>query len=112
MEGSQEYRDRIIRRIAECEEVIRDLEGSAAWRVVVADMERQRKYLDDHWQDITDEQKLQKARELKFAVLHILNLKKKYEEELEGLKKELEAIDKPEEVIAKDYDNETITEEG
>ncbi|HHI04324.1 MAG TPA: hypothetical protein ENL45_02145 [Candidatus Woesearchaeota archaeon] len=106
------YRDELVKRIADCQIVISDLEKSPAWAVVVSDMQRQRELLDNTWQDIIDEKKLQKARELKLAVMHILSLKNKYAEELASLQKQLEENDNPEEIVSKDYDNETITEEG
>ena len=99
----------IINRIAECETVINEIDNSGLWKIVIKDMEEQRRMLDDNWQEITDSEKLQKARELKFATMHILTLKLKYEEELKAKQKELEQLQNLETEVIKDYDTETIT---
>ena len=98
-----------INRIGECETVINEIDNSGLWRIVIKDMEEQRRMLDDNWQEIIDSEKLQKARELKFATMHILTLKSKYEEELKVRKRELEQSQNIENEVIKDYDTETIT---
>ena len=103
-----DYAQDIIKRIEECEIVVGELDASRVWQIVQKDLEEQRKQLDDFWQNITDTDKLQKARELKMATLHILNLKDKYKEELDARKKELGEYESPDKVIKKDYDTEGI----
>lgn len=107
---TKDYESELVRRIGECENVVNELDNSGIWRIIQADLQVQRKMLDDNWQEITEPDKLQKARELKFATLHILNLKEKYQEELEAKKKELATYQNVAEEIPKDYDLETVTE--
>lgn len=102
--------DLIVNRIAECQTVINEIDNSPLWRIVLKDMEGQRKFLDDAWQEITDSEKLQKARELKFATLHILRLKQKYEEELNARREDLRKYENIKTEVIKDYDLDTNME--
>ncbi len=106
------YITELKQRIEECEKVIFELDNSPVWQIVLKDLEAQRKMLDDNWQEITDPLKLQKARELKFAVLHILNLKQKYTDELKDKKRELKQFQSLDKEIPKDYDLESNYEGG
>jgi len=109
-ENEQDYTEMLSRRIDECETVISEIDNSGLWKIVLRDMEEQKKMLDDSWQDITDPLKIQKARELKFATLHIVNLRDKYEEEMKSKQKELAQLQNYKNEITKDYDNETKLE--
>lgn len=100
-----DYEQQLIQRIGECEIVINELDNSGVWKIVQKDLQEQRQMLDDNWQEITEPDKLQKARELKHATVHILNLKENYKEELEAKQKELKVLQSPETVVIKDYDN-------
>lgn len=93
-----------MRRLEECERVINELDNLTVWKIVCKDLEVQRQMLDDNWQEINEPLKLQKARELKFATLHILNLKQKYQEELESIQKLLGLMKNTENEVIKDYD--------
>ena len=93
-----------MRRLEECERVINELDNLTVWKIVCKDLEVQRQMLDDNWQEIHEPLKLQKARELKFATLHILNLKQKYQEELESIQKLLGLMKNTENEVIKDYD--------
>jgi hypothetical protein len=103
---TKDYETELVQRIGECENVVNELDNSFIWKIIQKDLEVQRKMLDDNWQEIVEPEKLQKARELKFATLHILNLKEKYKEELEAKKKELGTYQNVAEEIPKDYDME------
>ena len=102
--NNPDERDRLIRRISECEQVIHDLENNKAWEVVSRDLKEEREQLDDNWQNIWDNEKLLAARVLKFACKHILDLRQKYKDELEENKKTLKVLENPKEHIIKDYD--------
>ena len=104
-------RDQIVERIAECERVTLGISDSPVWAVVTKDLSEQKQLIDDHWQDISDEVKLRRARELKHACSYVLGLKDRYEEELLSRKRELHLMDNPDLEIAKDYDNETEYED-
>jgi len=107
---AQRYRDELIRRIDECQTVVKELENSTAWKIIIKDLEMQRKLIDDNWHLVTDEKKLQEFRITKFAIMQLLNTKYKYEEDLKATQEELEKFDNPNKEISKDYDNETILE--
>ena len=105
-EVNDNYEGKLIERLGQCETVIHELEVSTVWSIVQSDLEEQRQMLDDNWQEIVEPDKLQKARELKHATMHILRLKDKYQEEMNQIKKELNLIANPDKEIPKDYDTE------
>ena len=105
-----DYIEKLTQRIDECDTVVRELENSKVWQIVQKDMQEERTMLDDNWQEIVDEKKLASARVLKFAVVHILNLKEKYSEELKSLQEELSKHENKDSVILKDYDNSPLEE--
>jgi len=62
--------------------------------------------IDANWQEIQDEQKLERARVMKYAITHLMNMKKNYEDELLAAQEELRKIQNPDKEIQKDYDRE------
>ncbi len=104
------YSQELVNRIEECEIVINELDNSMVWKIVQKDLLQQKQMIDDNWQDLVDPDKLQKARELKFATMHVLSLKDKYSEEFKCKQKELQTYQNLETNIPKDYDLETRRE--
>lgn len=102
--------DELVSRIAECNSVLTHLDSCEAWKVIYKDLLEQKQILDDHWQDINEEHKLQKARELKFAYMHLINLREKYTNDLESAKRELRISQNQDNEIIRDYDTETTYE--
>ena len=102
---NSDEQDKLILRISECEQVVHELNETAAWKIVQRDMETEKQQIDDNWQNIWDEKKVLAMRVLKFACKHILDLKYKYEEELGALKKQLSVLENPSKVVQKDYDS-------
>jgi len=96
----------LVERISECNTVIRDIDNSPAWKVIVKDMIRQKSFLDDNWQNVTEEKKIKEARILKLAVVHVLTLKEKYQSDLKSASERLNIIRNPGTVVDKDYDEE------
>ena len=96
----------LVERISECNTVIRDIDNSPAWKVIVKDMGIQKTFLDDNWQNINDDKQTKEARILKLAVMHVLTLKTKYEGDLKVAQQRLDIIRNPETVVDKDYDTE------
>ena len=96
----------LVERIDECNTVIRDIDSSPAWKVIISDMEKQKKYWDDNWQDIINDEKLKVARIVKLATTHVLTLKDKYQSDLKVSQERLAIIRNPESVVDKDYDTE------
>ena len=96
----------LVERISECNTVIRDIDNSPAWKVIVKDMGIQKTFLDDNWQNINDDKKTKEARILKLAVMHVLTLKTKYKGDLKTSQDRLDIIRNPKTVIEKDYDTE------
>ena len=96
----------LVERIDECNTVIRDIDSSPAWKVIVKDMGIQKTFLDDNWQNINDDKKTREARILKLAVMHVLTLKTKYQNDLKVSQERLAIIRNPESVVDKDYDTE------
>lgn len=96
----------LIRRISDCERVTGELGASPVWGIIQADLQLQRQNIDDRWQEITDPVRVMEARVIKYATMHILNLKVKYNDELAGLRDELEKMRNTDNEIVKDYDSE------
>lgn len=102
--------DELCKRISDCENVIRHLAECPAWEVINNDLKLQMKVIDDNWHLTNDEKQLNEFRVTKFAVMHLLNLKQKYEEDLKNSQGELNKLQTVEKSIVKDYDLETQTE--
>jgi len=96
----------LVERIGECNTVIRDIDSSPAWKVIISDMEKQKKYWDDNWQDIIDDEKLKVARIVKLATTHVLTLKDKYQSDLKVSQERLDIVRNPKSVVDKDFDTE------
>lgn len=98
--------DAVMRRIDECGRVINHIDSCEAWKIIARDLSEQKQQIDDNWQEITDEKRLQKARELKLAYIHLLSIKDRYAEDLKAAQKELRALENKESIIYKDFDTE------
>jgi hypothetical protein len=107
----EDYEAHIIKRIAECEEVINHLADCPAFKVITRDLDAQKKLIDDNWHQCIDEKKLQEFRVTKFAIMHLVNLKDSYEGDLKTSKEELAKLRNTENEITKDYDTETQLED-
>jgi hypothetical protein len=92
--------DEIIKRIKECEMVVEKLTVDPVWLVVIKDASRWVRELDNKWQDVADEKMFNEMRILKIAYRHIVDLPRKYKEDLAALK---DNLDKQNE-IKKDYE--------
>ena len=102
--NNSDEQDKLILRISECETVINDLDNSPVWRIILRDLKKEQKELDDNWQTIWNNDQLLAARVLKFATKHILDTRQKYKEELTEKKKLLRQLQNPDKEIIKDYD--------
>ena len=100
-----DFQDTLVKRIDECESVLKHLEECPAWVVITRDLDRYKKAIDDNWQDITDDKKLFEMKIIKLAYMQLLNLKDSYKLDLENAQKELHKMQNPDAVINKDYDN-------
>jgi len=102
----EDHESDLIKRISDCELIVNELDNSSIWKIIHADLELQRQNLDDRWHELVDPIKVQEARILKFATMHILSLKDKYKEELEALQEQLKAWRGKGAAVIKDYDGE------
>ena len=102
-------RDEMLReRLEECELIVGEIEESRVYNIIKQDAERYIELLDSRWQDITDDKQFQESRVLKLAYSHLVNLKEKYQQELEAIKKELLMSDNKDTMQASYYDDDTI----
>ena len=102
-----DFQDTLVKRIDECESVLRHLEECPAWEVIQRDLERNKQFIDDNWQSVPEgDNKLRELRVTKMAYIHLLNLKEGYKLDLDNAKKELHKLQNPDKAIAKDYDGE------
>lgn len=99
--------DELIRKIGDCELVIREVEGSEAWKILLRDLEQTRKNIDGHWHLLAEKEKLDELRITKLAVNQILGLIDTYRHDLAMAKQELHNIRNPNEVLNKYYDTES-----
>ncbi len=98
--------DALFKRMEECQLVIDHLKNCPAWVVIKNDLTINKQWVDDNWQDITDDVKLQRARELKLAYNHLINIEGKYHEDLESINNQIKAVTSTHKEIIKDYDTE------
>lgn len=99
--------EELICKIGDCELVIREVEGSEAWKILLRDFERTRKTIDDNWQLLFDEKKLDELRITKLAVMQLVNLIETYKHDLKLAKDELYQIRNPNDALNKYYDAES-----
>ena len=106
----EDYLSKLTNRMNECEEVVRHLETCPAFSVIIKDLNFQKELIDNNWHLTNDEVKLKEFRITKFAIMHLLNLRNKYSDELIQAKAEFEKLNNTDKVILKDYDTETQME--
>ena len=106
------HRDEILKRIHDCETVLKDLENSMMWKILSSDMNIQRELLDSKWHLIrsSDKDKIDEMRVHKLAISHVLALPEIYKTHLENAQKALNEIDNIDSEIPKDYDLESTIE--
>jgi len=96
----------LVMRINECKAVLNELADKYVWRIVVQDAQAMIKMLDDNWQSLLpDSDKFKEARVIKIACKQIVDLPKKYLEELEMLQEKLKEFQSSDTVVEKDNDN-------
>lgn len=96
----------LLDRITDCDAVLKHLDGCPAWRVIIADLDAQKKMIDDNWHQTNDEKKIAEFRITKFAIMHLINIKKKYEDDLNDAQTKLFQLRNQVTNIMKDYDSE------
>jgi len=101
-----DYKEELQDRLSKCTTVIDDLNNTGAWKILIEDMEKQKKIADDNWHLIQDPLKLETLRIGKLGVNHVISIPEAYKQEKEQIEEELERLDNPETVIQKDYDGE------
>jgi hypothetical protein len=82
---------------------IDNLGKNPGWEIVLADISEQKKRLDDTWQFISDEKKMQEYRVTKIAVMKILNIIDDYRADKDTALEEIYRIENPDKIISKDY---------
>ena len=103
---SSDYSDQLVGRVAECQTVISRLSTCPAWAVIKTDLNAQKQFLDDNWQNITDDKKMTEAKILKLAYAHLFSLERKYAEDLAEAQRALEDYQNQDKRVTKDYDTE------
>ena len=98
--------EQLVQRVSDCSMVVDRLDADPVWGVVITDARHWVARLDANWQDIRDTEKLNQARVLKTAYLHISNLPQKYKEDLDRATQELNARKNVDTEIIKDFDTE------
>ena len=104
-------KQQLIDKISECETVVRGVENSEAWRIILKDIDSLRAKIDDNWAMQFEAKKLDEMRVTKFAVMYLLNIINSYKSDLDIAKKEMYQIDNPNTVLNKYYDNENPNNE-
>jgi hypothetical protein len=110
-EKVSDRKQQLIDKISECELVVREVDRSEAWKIILKDIDQMRQKIDDNWAMQFDSKKLDEMRVTKFAVMYLLNIINAYKSDLDIAKKELHAIDNPNTVLNKYYDNENPNNE-
>lgn len=105
------FEEGLIKRISECQLVVDKLDNDPAWIIIFNDLELLKQQIDNNWQEIDDEKKLERARVMKYAITHLMQMKKNYSDELIAVSEQLKKIQNPQEETSKDYDLDTNIEE-
>ena len=105
-EEQKKAEDSLFKRMEDCQLVIEHLKSCPAWIIIKDDLTMNKQWVDDNWQDITDDIKLQRGRELKLAYNHLINIENKYYEDLENITNQIKLITSTDKEIIKDYDTE------
>ncbi len=101
---SNQIEDELITTIGRCQEVLKDLETSKAWEIVLEDANQAINAVDALWQDTFDETTMMKARVSKMAYKHIAEMANRYRFDLESASKALEVHRNPETQTVRDWD--------
>ena len=96
---------KLVEKIGRCERIVGELKKSPVWKILKEDAEDKRQYLDDNWQDITDEKLLNNMRVKKSAVKWLLTLEENYKQELNQTQVELKRRQNQDISVQKDWDN-------
>ena len=105
-EKVSDRKQQLIDKIAECETVVRQVEGSEGWKIILKDIDATNKRIDENWFKTFDDKVLNEFRVTKFAVMQLLNTINTYKSDLDLAKKEMYAIDNPNSIINSYYDSE------
>ena len=105
-QGVSDYEGDLLQKIQDCNDVLSHLESCPAWKVITKDLQEQRKLIDDNWHREGDEKKVKEFRITKFAIMHLLEIRDKYEQDLKTAEEELRKYQNKENEITKDYDPE------
>ena len=106
IEKDAHYEESLIARIADCHAVVERLDNDPAWKVIYSDLNDLKNRIDSSWQEIDDDKRLERARVMKFAVQHLIDIKKSYHDELLAAQEALQKLQNKETEVAKDYDGE------
>lgn len=105
-EEASRAEDKLLARLEECDMVIEHLKTCPAWVVIKNDLKMGKDWVDDNWQDITDELKLKNARVIKLAYKHVIEISEKYIEDRDSILKNIKMLTSTDKEIIKDYDSE------
>jgi len=105
-----DLQDELAKRVTECKEVLSHLKECPAWKIIIQDLERSEKQVDNKWHTTMDDKILQEFRVTKFAIMHLKNIEGQYEMDLENAQQELNKLQNTDKEMVKDYDVETTTE--
>lgn len=74
----------LISKISRNSQVVQELEGSAAWKIIKEDFEKERDRIDNTWHMVPEERKndLTELRVAKMAITQILNMPENYRHDL------------------------------
>jgi hypothetical protein len=111
---SQRTEDRLVylrQKISDADIVVRELNASPSWQIVLRDLSATNKKIDDSWSGVFDDKKLNELRITKLSVMYLINLLQTYESDKRVAEEELYKIMNPMSVVNKDYDTEGIDEQ-
>jgi hypothetical protein len=106
---AQKSSNELAEGIARAQLIVSKIEDDPVWRNLMTDIKLRIQHVDGCWQDIYKPDVLEQSRVLKKAFQIVSELPDRYRQDLEYMKRELEARD-TEKNIARDYDNDTKEE--
>lgn len=99
----------LINKISRNSQVVQELDGSTAWRLIKEDFEKEKERIDNTWHLVPEEKKndLTELRVAKMAIMQILNMGEAYRHDLLKAQEQLsKEVISPEFANAENYGDE------
>ena len=100
-------RKELYQRLEECDRIVHHFDECPLWKGLVEDLKVQCVHLDTKWYLAKTYENFELLKTMRVSIEHVLALKQRYQEEYDGIKREIASLDFDEtQETEKDFDNE------